>query len=120
MADEPQKTSEVKFTVHMDENHIPVDIEWYSSDNDSTGKCGAAFLALWDEKEGNTLRIDLWQKEFPLDTMKKFFHQNLVTLADTFQRATGEEAIVEDLRDYCDHFAEKMGLEEEDHSKGSG
>jgi hypothetical protein len=31
-------------------------------------------------------------------------------MADSFLRATGEKNIVEDLRDYCAHFAEKMEI----------
>jgi len=43
--------------------------------------------------------------------MKQFFHQNLLTMGEAFMRATGEENIVEDLKDYCAHFAEKMELD---------
>lgn len=112
MADEIAKSSEIKYTVKLDENHIPLDIEWSSTDEEGVKKCDAAFLAMWDRNDKTTLRLDLWTKEFPMDEMKRFFHQQLLTMADSFQRATGEEAIVEDLRDYCAHFAEKMGLEE--------
>jgi hypothetical protein len=31
-------------------------------------------------------------------------------MSDSFLKATGEKNIVEDLRDYCAHFAEKMEL----------
>ncbi|MNE33441.1 hypothetical protein D3C80_1271110 [compost metagenome] len=65
-------------------------------------------LAIWDHNYQNTLKIDLWTKEMPVDEMKRFFYETLMTMGDTFQRATGETAIVEDLRDYCAHFAEKM------------
>jgi hypothetical protein len=42
--------------------------------------------------------------------MKVFFHQTLLTMADSFEKATGEQAITEDLRDYCYHFADKMNI----------
>jgi gliding motility-associated protein GldC len=45
-----------------------------------------------------------------VDEMKRFFHQTLLTMADTFERATAENLICEDLRDYCYHFAEKMNI----------
>lgn len=112
MADEIKKRSEVRFEVGLDENHIPLDIDWYSSDQDEKRSCDAAFMAMWDREQKTTMRLDLWTKDFPVDEMKQFFHQYLLTLADSFQRATGEEAVSEDLRDYCAHFAEKMGLEE--------
>jgi hypothetical protein len=42
--------------------------------------------------------------------MKRFFHETLLTLGDSFLKATGETNIIEDLRDYCAHFAEKMEI----------
>jgi len=105
------KTAEINFKITLDENNLPIDIQWTASDSGGSGKSKAIMLAMWDEKEMNTMRIDLWTKDMLVDEMKKFFHQNLLTMSDTFQKATGEEAIVEDLKDYCEHFAEKMQLE---------
>jgi gliding motility-associated protein GldC len=45
-----------------------------------------------------------------VDEMKQFFHQTLLTMADSFEKATGETNICEDLRDYCYHFADKMNI----------
>ena len=72
------------------------------------------FLSIWDPKEKNTMKIDLWTKDLTVDEMKQFFHQTLLTMADTFESATGEKNITEDLRDYCYHFADKMKLLKED------
>ena len=36
-------------------------------------------LSVWDAvKTQETLRIDLWTKDMPVDEMKLFFHQTLV------------------------------------------
>jgi gliding motility-associated protein GldC len=105
------KTAEINFKITLDENNLPVDIQWTASDTGGGGKSKAIMLAMWDENEMNTMRIDLWTKDMMIDEMKRFFHQNLLTMSDTFKRATGEEAIVEDLKDYCEHFAEKMELD---------
>jgi gliding motility-associated protein GldC len=105
------KTAEINFKITLDENNLPVNIEWNASDSGGVvGKSKAIMLAMWDEKEMNTLRFDLWTKDMGIDEMKQFFHQNLLTMSDTFKRATGEENISEDLKDYCAHFAEKMEL----------
>lgn len=104
------KKAQITFTVTLDENNLPNTIEWQASDSGDGGKCKAIMLAMWDEKERATMRIDLWTKDMLVDEMKQFFHQNLLTMSDTFQRATGEEKIVGDLRDFCQHFAEKMEL----------
>ena len=105
-----KRTSEIIFKVTLDENNLPEKIEWEATDANEKSECKSVMMALWDAKEQNTLRIDLWTREMMVDEMKQFFHQNLMTMADTFERATGEKAVMEDLRDYCAHFAEKMEL----------
>lgn len=104
------KTSEIKFTVGLDENKLPVTIDWEASEAGEKSSCKSVMIALWDAKENNTLRIDLWTKDMMVDEMKIFFHQTLLSMADTLKRSTGEENMAEDLKDFCAHFAEKMNL----------
>ena len=104
------KTFEIKFTVSLDENKLPVSIDWEASDAGDKSSCKSVMIALWDAKENNTLRIDLWTKDMLVDEMKVFFHQTLLSMADTLKRSTGEDKIAEDLKDYCAHFSEKMNL----------
>ena len=104
------KTSEIKFTVTVDENNIPLSIDWEASSMNEKRVCKSILISLWDAKESNTLKIDLWTKDMLVDEMKVFFHQTLLSMADTLKRATGEEKISEDLKDFCLHFANKMNL----------
>lgn len=105
------KTSEIKINVGVNENSVPVRMMWSASDGDITNKeSKAVLLSVWDATEKNTLKIDLWTDEMSIEEMKQFFHQTLLTMADTFERATGETNISEDLRDYCYHFADKMKI----------
>ena len=67
-------------------------------------------LALWDQDENNTLRIDLWTKEMMVDEMKKFTCQNIITLADTFERSTGEQKIADEIREFGKEIAVKLGV----------
>ena len=106
------KTAEIKLTIDLDDNNVPENIMWESTDaqNKEALPVKSMMLALWDQNYKNALRIDLWTKDMPIDEMKLFFYQTLMTMGDSFLRATGEENIVEDLRDYCAHFAEKMEI----------
>lgn len=104
------RKAQITFTITMDENNLPEAIEWHATDSQEGGKCKAMMIALWDEKEHSTMRIDLWTKKMLVDEMKAFVHQNMLTMSDTFKRATGEENIVGDMRDFCAYFAEKMQL----------
>ncbi|RFC53427.1 gliding motility protein GldC [Brumimicrobium aurantiacum] len=109
--DKITKTSEISVKVGTNENSVPVRMNWSAQDgNIDNAEASAMFLSVWDPKEKNTMKIDLWTKELSIEEMKQFFHQTLVTMADTFEKATGEKNITEDLRDYCYHFAEKMEI----------
>lgn len=106
------KKAEIKLTIDLDDNNVPENIVWESTDaqNKEAMRVKSMMLSLWDPNNKNALRIDLWTKDMPVDEMKQFFYQTLQTMGDSFLRATGEKNIVEDLRDYCAHFAEKMEL----------
>lgn len=102
------KTSQIRFTVSLDENQVPERIEWEADDASAKSECKSTLISLWDAKEQNTLRIDLWTKEMTTDEMKAFFHQNIMTMADTFERATGEGKMAAQMRDFGAYFAEHM------------
>ena len=68
----------------------------------------AMMLSVWDHKTQETLRIDLWTKDMPLDEMKLFFHQTLLAMSDTFYRATQDEKMTATMKDFCEYFAEKL------------
>jgi gliding motility-associated protein GldC len=111
MSDTVYKKSTISVDVELNENNVPVSMKWSAEDgNVAAQDTRAMMLALWDPKEQNTMKIDLWTKDMTVDEMKVFFHQTLLTMADSFEKATGEQAITEDLRDYCYHFADKMNI----------
>ncbi|MEI8087756.1 MAG: gliding motility protein GldC [Paludibacter sp.] len=103
-------TSEIKFTVSLDENKLPVKIDWNASDANEESSCKSLMISLWDANENNTLRIDLWTKDMTVDEMKQFYHQCLLSMADTFDRATGEAEAAKEMRTFAQHFGEKMEL----------
>jgi len=103
--------SEIKIQVELDENKVPEILRWTAPDGGiekDTAK--AMLLSIWDSKVQETLRIDLWTKDMPVDEMKKFFHQTLVAMADTFERATDDKKMSDTMRDFCAYFAEKLEL----------
>jgi gliding motility-associated protein GldC len=105
------KTSEISVNVGLNENNVPIRMLWNASDGGIDKKeAKAMLLSIWDPTDKNTLKIDLWTDEMSIEEMKQFFHQTLLTMADTFEKATGESNITEDLRDYCYHFADKMKI----------
>ena len=106
------KQSEIKFTITLDENKVPEKIQWEAADSGISGKkdCGATMLAIWDSNEHTTLRIDLWTKDMPVDDMKRFFYESMMSMADTYQRATEDTANAEEMRKFSESFAKKSEL----------
>ncbi len=104
------KKSEIKFTVTLDENKVAEKIDWSASDAHKESIAKAVMIGVWDGKEKNTLRIDLWTKDMMVDEMKQFYHQNLLSMADSFGRATGEKEAAQAMRSFAQEFGERMGL----------
>ncbi len=103
--------STIQFHVGLDENKVPEMISWSADDGgieDMEAK--AAFLSVWDSSNKDTYKINLWTKDMPVDEMKQFYHQILVSMSESFQMATGDEKMSATMRDFCDYFAEKMGI----------
>lgn len=105
------KDATINIAVKKDENHVPDTMSWTASDSNVKDKdAKAMMLSMWDEKQQTALRMDLWTKEMKVDEMKLFVHQTIVTMADSFEKATGEQQMAMAMRDFCDYFAEKMKL----------
>lgn len=104
-------TSEISIQVTLDENKIPEELHWTAADGGVEHAASKAMLlSVWDHKAQEALRIDLWTKDMPVDEMKVFFHQTLMAMSNTFQRATGDDKMSATMRDFCDYFAEKLEL----------
>jgi gliding motility-associated protein GldC len=106
--------SKIVLNVELDENRVPEKLNWSAQDGGVDNEdAKAVMLSVWDSKAKETLKIDLWTKDMPVDEMKLFFHQTLVTMSDTFLRATQDEKMTATMKDFCDYFAEKLDLKKE-------
>ena len=104
-------TSKIEFTVGLDENKVPEKLNWTAEDNDIINEeAKALMISVWDAKKKDTLKMDLWTKDMPVDEMKQFFHQTLVSMSQTFERATNDGKMSATMRDFCDYFDEKLEL----------
>ncbi len=104
-------TSEIKLKVELDENRVPEKLTWSAEDGGINNEAAKAMLlSVWDSKNKELLKIDLWTKDMPVDEMKIFFHQTLMSLSDTFMKATQDEKMTATMKDFCDYFAEKLDL----------
>ena len=106
--------SSIIIDVHTDENKIPDLIAWNATDTtiDNAQKAKAMMLSFWDGAEKTALRIDLWTKDMMVDEMADFFFQTMMTMADTYGRATNDKDAVEEIKkfsqDFYNRFREKQ------------
>jgi gliding motility-associated protein GldC len=106
--------SSIFIQVGLDENKMPSEISWSAPDNapENTRKAKAFLLSLWDGADKTALRIDLWTKDMMVDEMEDFFYQTLITMADTYQRATRHEDLAAEMKNYARTFFQKSRAKE--------
>jgi gliding motility-associated protein GldC len=104
------KKSNINFTVHLDQNNIADKILWDASDkpDPSMSETKAISVALWDERQKNTLRIDLWTKDMPVTEMKKFFIDCIGGLGQTILTSTGDEFMSAETNALCERLVKHL------------
>ena len=104
------KKSTISIEVLLDPNKMPEQINWEASDSNAEMKqrAKAMCLAFWDAGDKSALRIDLWTKDMMMDEMGDFFYQMLMTMADTFKRATQEQGLSDDMKVFAKQFFDKF------------
>ncbi len=100
------KKSTITIQVELDEQKVPEKITWNATDStaDAERAVKALMLSFWDGADKSALRMDLWTKEMMIDEMADFYYQTLMTMADTFGRATRDEVLVNKLKEFSKDF----------------
>ena len=103
------KKSEINFTVTLDDQNIPEKIQWNATDQPGElSESRSISLSVWDHEQRNTLRIDLWTKEMPVDEMKRFAIDTLGGLAQSILTATGDTYMSEEVNQLCDRLVKHV------------
>jgi gliding motility-associated protein GldC len=102
--------STIKIDVLLDPNKVPEQINWVASDSNAemVQKAKAMCIAFWDGADKTAMRIDLWTKDMMVDEMADFYYQMLMSMADTFKRATQQQEISDDMKTFAKNFFEKF------------
>src|SRR5690606_39596205 len=109
------KKSTIQFTVQLDDKNVPDKIYWEATDKPDPGlsETKSLSVALWDHQQKNTLRIDLWAKDMPVDEMKRFYIDCLGGLAQSMLTATGDEVMANETNALCERLVEHLRKESE-------
>ncbi|HVM87210.1 MAG TPA: gliding motility protein GldC [Puia sp.] len=104
------KKSSINIDVLLDENKVPDQILWNATDStaDKMQTAKALMLAFWDGADKSAMRIDLWTKDMMVDEMADFFYQSFMTMAETYQRATQQTELVNEIKDFAKNFYNKF------------
>jgi gliding motility-associated protein GldC len=104
------KKSTITIEVGLDDKNVPEHITWNATDStaDSARVAKAMMVAFWDGADKSALRMDLWTKEMMIDEMADFYYQTLMTMADSFDRATHQHELVNDLKIFAKDFFNKF------------
>jgi gliding motility-associated protein GldC len=102
--------SSINIDVMLDANRVPEQISWSATDTtaESARKAKAMMLAFWDGAEKTALRIDLWTNDMMVDEMADFFYQTFMTMAETYQRATQDQGLTNDMKQFAKDFYNKF------------
>lgn len=102
--------SSIQIDILLDPNKVPQQISWSATDSnaDMAQQAKAMCVAFWDGADKSALRIDLWTKDMMVDEMADFYYQMLITMADTFKRATQQQGLADDMKTFAHNFKEKF------------
>ena len=102
--------STITIDVSLDNNRVPEQISWKASEStaDSYRKAKGMMLAFWDGEDKTAMRVDLWTKDMMVDEMTDFYYQTLITMADTYGRATNHKEMVGEMKKFAQDFYQKF------------
>ena len=106
------KKSNINFSIELDEKNIPERILWEASEKPDPGlsESKAISIALWDHQQKNTLRIDLWTKDMPVEEMKRFYIDCIGGLAQSSLTATGDEFMSREMNALCQKLVDHLKI----------
>ena len=102
--------SSINIDVILDADRVPEQISWNATDTtaEAARKAKAMMLAFWDGTDKTALRIDLWTKDMMVDEMADFFYQTFMTMAETYHRATQDQGLTNDMKQFAKSFYNKF------------
>ncbi len=113
MYSEVKKIAQIYLKVQLDEENVPVKLEWRSDDNPHSSEfqeVKSLFLSMLDPETFDTLKIDLWTKKLEVQEMDRFVYQTIRSMADTYQKATGNTGLANEMQKFAQFFGESTKI----------
>ena len=103
-------TKEITIKVGLDQNNVPVRLDWKATDDPQLKECKAMLLSLFDKEHRETLKVDLWTSEMQVIEMDHFVFQTLKGLADTYFKATKNNELASAMQQFVNYFGEQTEI----------
>lgn len=103
------KSSEIRFKIGLDAKNVPIDIKWMATDskNNELRDCKSIMISIWDAVQNQTMKIDLWTSDITTDEMHSHYFQTLITMTESYVKATGNPHALEDVKKFAQELARK-------------
>jgi gliding motility-associated protein GldC len=104
------KKTTITLSIELDDQKIPEKIHWNAEDMnpEKPEPTHAVAISIWDQKQKNTLRIDLWTKEMTVDEMKWFIVESMGGFSQTLLNATGDQFMSQEINQLCEKLADHI------------
>lgn len=107
---EQSNEQKINIRISQDEKKMNKAIHWTASGKSEDQACKALLLSLWNGEENLAYKVDLWTTEMTVEEMNHFMYQSFMSMSDTFERATGNQLVAIDIKNFAANFAKKTGV----------
>ncbi|HEX5625408.1 MAG TPA: gliding motility protein GldC [Saprospiraceae bacterium] len=105
------KTTDIILKVALDDEQVPERIFWKAEGQQEEWIQAKAFLlSIFEEDSKDTLKLDLWTKEFQMNEMDRLMFHTLQSLCETYRKATNNQELAQAFRGFVNHFGEKTEI----------
>ncbi len=104
-------SKDIVLRVFLDDQNVPERIEWSADEGGQNAIAAKAFLlSIFENGSRDTMKLDLWTKDFQMDEMDRFMYYSLRSMCETYLRATNNVELSNEFRSFVDHFGKKTEL----------
>lgn len=104
--------TDILLRVKLDSENIPETIYWKQGSNDEQQwiPAKAFLLSIFEEQTRDTLKLDIWTKDFQMNEMDRFMFNTLQALCETYRKATSNAELAHQFDGFVNYFGEKTQI----------
>jgi len=101
----------IALRVNLGSDFVPESIEWRADSNqEHWGPAKAFLLSIFEANSQDTLKLDLWTKDFQMNEMDRFMYYTLKSLCESYLKATNNVDLANDFQSFIEHFGVQTEL----------